>query len=185
MIKDGWADRNSWRCKCFGVSGSCTSKTCWKQLSTFHEIGDRLKKKYNRASKVALSANHVRGKSHLVVQPVQTLVTNSRPGRDLSNSDSSEVKPLGKRDLAYLEKSPSFCRRTKYSAGVSGRLCKNRSSCDDFCCGLGYNVQQYTKRKACNCRMEGEGCCDVKCDICEVNRETYVCKEHNADHNAD
>ena len=108
MIKDGWADRNSWRCKCFVFSGSCTSKTCWKQLSTFHEIGDRLKKKYNRASKVALSANHVRGKSHLVVQPVQNLVTNSRPGSDLSKSDSSnEVKPLGKQYLTYLEKSPS------------------------------------------------------------------------------
>ena len=162
------------KCKCQGVSGSCAAKICWRQLSSFHEIGKKLKKKYSRALKVALSANQVRGQSHLVVQPEANL-GDSRSGRDVT---SSHIIPSpGKRDLAYLEKSPNFCKKTKYSAGMSGRLCKNKKSCDDFCCGLGYNVQTYDKRKACNCRMEGEGCCNVKCDTCIETIETFMCKE--------
>ena len=158
-------------CKCQGVSGSCAAKICWRQLTPFHEIGQKLKKKYNRALKVALSANQARGQSHLVVQPEKNLIE-SRSGRDVT---SSRHPPPGKRNLAYLEKSPNFCKRTKYSAGMSGRLCKNKQSCDDFCCGLGYNVQTYDKRKACNCRIEG--CCDVKCDICMETIETFMCKD--------
>ncbi|EPY84964.1 protein Wnt-9a precursor [Camelus ferus] len=36
-------------CKCHGVSGSCTVRTCWRQLAPFHEVGKRLKHK-GRAS---------------------------------------------------------------------------------------------------------------------------------------
>ena len=36
-------------CKCHGVSGSCATKTCWKQISKFRAVGDYLKKMYKQA----------------------------------------------------------------------------------------------------------------------------------------
>ena len=38
-------------CKCHGVSGSCATKTCWRQISDFRTVGDHLKKMYKQAVK--------------------------------------------------------------------------------------------------------------------------------------
>lgn len=205
VIRDGLQVK----CKCLGVSGSCAVKTCWRQMTTFQQSGTRLKKKYNRAKMVDLSANQVTRESHLVVVRPRDHIeedsnSNSRAVRksQLTNSLShvlgssnsrhstsashtgrnsknrQEVgRKIGKRTLAYLEKSPNFCESNKFSAGMSGRTCRNKQSCDDFCCGLGYNVKWYMKKGPCNCRMLGEdGCCEVKCDTCFTKLEALVCK---------
>lgn len=39
-------------CKCHGVSGSCTVRTCWRTLPSFRQVGDALMKKYYRARPV-------------------------------------------------------------------------------------------------------------------------------------
>ena len=39
-------------CKCHGVSGSCTMKTCWMRLPTFRVVGDNLKSKFDSAARV-------------------------------------------------------------------------------------------------------------------------------------
>nr|AGR51128.1 wingless-type MMTV integration site family, member eta [Lethenteron camtschaticum] len=36
-------------CKCHGVSGSCTTRTCWATLPQFREVGSALKRKYDEA----------------------------------------------------------------------------------------------------------------------------------------
>ena len=37
------------KCKCHGVSGSCSRKTCWRKLSDFKTTAQLLRKKYNHA----------------------------------------------------------------------------------------------------------------------------------------
>lgn len=39
-------------CKCHGMSGSCTVKTCWMRLPNFRSIGDNLKDRFDGASRV-------------------------------------------------------------------------------------------------------------------------------------
>ncbi|KAJ1062588.1 hypothetical protein K5549_018665, partial [Capra hircus] len=45
-------ERMKLECKCHGVSGSCTTKTCWTTLPKFREVGHLLKEKYNVAVQV-------------------------------------------------------------------------------------------------------------------------------------
>ena len=40
------------QCKCHGISGSCSIKTCWMKLAAFRKVGDQLKNKFSGASKV-------------------------------------------------------------------------------------------------------------------------------------
>lgn len=47
-------------CKCHGMSGSCTVKTCWMRLPTFRIVGDNLKDRFDGASRVMVS-NSLRG----------------------------------------------------------------------------------------------------------------------------
>jgi len=39
-------------CKCHGVSGSCATQTCWRQISDFKTVGQYLKRSYKKALKV-------------------------------------------------------------------------------------------------------------------------------------
>ena len=39
-------------CKCHGMSGSCTLKTCWVRLPPFRAVGSALKDRFDGASKV-------------------------------------------------------------------------------------------------------------------------------------
>ena len=38
-------------CKCHGLSGSCATQTCWRQISEFREVGNHLKEMYHSAMK--------------------------------------------------------------------------------------------------------------------------------------
>lgn len=42
-------------CKCHGMSGSCTVKTCWMRLPNFRMVGDNLKDRFDGASRVQVS----------------------------------------------------------------------------------------------------------------------------------
>lgn len=42
-------------CKCHGMSGSCTVKTCWMRLPNFRLVGDNLKDRFDGASHVMVS----------------------------------------------------------------------------------------------------------------------------------
>ncbi|MBN3285167.1 WNT7A protein, partial [Polyodon spathula] len=150
-------------CKCHGVSGSCTTKTCWTTLPKFRELGYILKEKYNKA---------------VQVEPVRA-TRNKRPTFLKIKKHPSFLKPMDT-DLVYLERSPNYCEEDPLSGsvGTQGRICnktaQQTSSCDLMCCGRGYNTHQYSRVWQCNCKFLW--CCYVKCNTCSERTEVYTCK---------
>lgn len=69
-------------CKCHGMSGSCTVKTCWMRLNHFRAIGDILKDRFDGASRVMVS-NSVRSSSN-----------NINNGNKGHNTDSNSITVL-------------------------------------------------------------------------------------------
>nr|XP_005898859.1 PREDICTED: protein Wnt-7a [Bos mutus] len=88
-------------CKCHGVSGSCTTKTCWTTLPQFRELGYVLKDKYNEA---------------VHVEPVRAS-RNKRPAFLKIKKPLSYRKPMDT-ELVYIEKSPSYCEEDPATGSV-------------------------------------------------------------------
>lgn len=196
-------------CKCHGVSGSCTVKSCWKRLRSFRLIGDNLKESYEHAQRVSSAHNNIisprsdedsdtdRGvaarmrrkasrETLLLYQDVkQTYNRETKPRKlktrhkhhtnNIIENIFSDKRPPRPSQLVYLEPSPSFCGRSSFSSGTSGRRCGNGyGSCSELCCGRGFNVWTRPVKKACNCLFQW--CCDVKCSVCESEEEVKTCK---------
>ena len=144
-------------CKCHGVSGSCSLKTCWQQLPTFREIGDRLKERYDGGVECKFN----------------------KRGTKLKRKHKKYNKP-SKEDLIYLDESPDYCRANPDtgSIGTVGRECNKGSDgmdgCNLMCCGRGYNTFKKTLVERCNCKFVW--CCHVKCKTCESVKDVHVCK---------
>ncbi|MPC72093.1 Protein Wnt-7b [Portunus trituberculatus] len=151
------------QCKCHGVSGSCTVKTCWKTLPPFTLVGKHLFHKYKKAKSVTVHKSRRRSSLHL------RLMRAKRRGR----------RPR-KSHLVYLEKSPNYCQMNPAvgSLGTAGRSCNRTSSgsggCNLLCCGRGYNTHQYTRTWHCNCKFYW--CCYVQCNTCMEDAEEHTCK---------
>ncbi|XP_029064590.1 protein Wnt-11 isoform X4 [Monodon monoceros] len=186
------------KCKCHGVSGSCSIRTCWKGLQELRDVAADLKTRYLSATKVVHRPMGTR--KHLVP-------------KDL------DIRPVKDSELVYLQSSPDFCMKNekvgshgtqdRARAGVptagpitaaeadSGQerrrepvvttdlLCARKGwqcnktshgsdSCDLMCCGRGYNP--YTDRVVERCHCKYHWCCYVTCRRCERTVERYVCK---------
>src|SRR5579871_3739062 len=96
-------------CKCHGMSGSCTVKTCWMRLPSFREVGNNLKDRFDGASRVINSNQISRQTSSSVTG---TASRNRNRKRSASTTlipyDPSHKVPT-KKDLVYYEHSPDFC----------------------------------------------------------------------------
>uniref|UniRef100_UPI00398E4130 protein Wnt-11-like n=1 Tax=Pristiophorus japonicus TaxID=55135 RepID=UPI00398E4130 len=147
------------KCKCHGVSGSCSVKTCWKGLQDLGNIAQDLKLKYLSATRV-------------VHRPVGTR-------KQLVPKDI-DVRPIRENELVYLQSSPDFCAKNEKlgSNGTQERQCNKTSSgsdsCTLMCCGRGYNP--YTEKVVERCHCKYHWCCYVTCKKCERLVERYVCK---------
>ncbi|CAH1784164.1 unnamed protein product [Owenia fusiformis] len=147
-------------CKCHGVSGSCTIRTCWLAMQTFRKVGDYLKVKYNGATQVGINQD----------------------GNGLIVANRNHKKPT-RSDLVYFEQSPDYCVEDPDtgSLGTAGREC-NRTSmgtdgCDIMCCGRGYDTTTVKKVRKCECKFHW--CCYVKCKECIEMMDVHTCKGPN------
>ena len=186
------------RCKCHGISGSCTVRTCWRQLSTFLNIGNILKDKYENSYKIITYTNHATGKSALseeitlensvgnVVRPtqLQNYISPHKSGRvrkhrkskrDKNTSNDKTIDSFAPRSnlMVHLEDSPTFCDASPFTPGTRGRVC-DRSNCDVMCCGRGYNRRLVMVKRACQCQVHW--CCYVDCKQCTNEEEVFLCK---------
>lgn len=144
-------------CKCHGVSGSCSLRTCWQQLPTFRDVGKRLKERYDGAVEVKFN----------------------KRGTKLIRRNKKFNKPTPE-DLVYFEESPDYCNANPEtgSRGTVGRECSKTSSgmdgCNLLCCGRGYNTFKRKVVERCKCKFKW--CCYVECQTCERIEDVYICK---------
>nr|XP_035980161.1 protein Wnt-9a [Halichoerus grypus] len=150
-------------CKCHGVSGSCTVRTCWRQLAPFHEVGKRLKHKYETALKVGSTTNEATGEAGAISPP---------RGRAAGTGGSDPLPRTP--DLVHLDDSPSFCLASRFSPGTAGRRCHREKNCESICCGRGHNTQSRVVTRPCQCQVRW--CCYVECRQCTQREEVYTCK---------
>ncbi|XP_004519435.1 protein Wnt-4 [Ceratitis capitata] len=143
------------KCKCHGVSGSCSMKTCWKKLSEFNATSTLLRQKYNEAIRKAPNVRTIR--------------------RDVSGSRLKRIKQKRKKQsqyttLYYLETSPTYCSVTK------DRQCLHPDNCATLCCGRGYTTHVFKQVEKCRCRFNNGRCCQLICDYCQRFEDKYYCK---------
>jgi len=115
-------------CKCHGVSGSCTMKTCWHSLPHFREVGKALMRKYRKARSVAAAAVPV-----VVNQRTSGKRSSKRQRLRLRLARSVMEEEPKIMELVYLEQSPNYCDRDfgTGSLGTYGRSC-NRTSVGEY-----------------------------------------------------
>uniref|UniRef100_UPI00358E41BF protein Wnt-2b-like n=1 Tax=Myxine glutinosa TaxID=7769 RepID=UPI00358E41BF len=149
-------------CKCHGVSGSCSLRTCWYALAELRRSGDFLRRRYDGAVRVALNQD---GSGFIVAD--------------------RHFKQPSKSDLVYSEPSPDYCVQDQDvgSLGTDGRVCNKSSrgtdSCEVMCCGRGYDTRRVTRTKQCECKFRW--CCAVRCRECRDTVDVHTCKAAGRD----
>lgn len=144
-------------CKCHGLSGSCSVRTCWKKMPHFRDVGDRLKARFDGAIKVLIG-----NKGDRLIK------------------DGETIKPPTEIDLVYTTDSPSFCKEdlSLGSHGTVGRQCNDTSmgvdGCELLCCGRGARMTKIHIVEHCQCRFLW--CCRVKCKKCKTEMLVHTCE---------
>lgn len=146
-------------CKCHGVSGSCSIKTCWRSLSDFNKIAEKLKNKYG----MAIEVKRKRKKGTHTFVPI-----------------NKKVDSIPTDELVYIQKSPDYCSpdRKMGSIGTQERSCDPESDgpggCDIMCCGRGYDSSDVQIVRRCECKYYW--CCYVKCKTCSEMVRVHRCR---------
>ncbi|KAM7539911.1 hypothetical protein Aperf_G00000024281 [Anoplocephala perfoliata] len=143
-------------CKCHGMSGSCSLRTCWTQLSPFPRVGQRLQERYESAIKVKFN----------------------RRGTQLRRANR-HLRQITSDHLIYLEESPNFCAVNPLTGQMmtSGRECllQGHSSerCSHLCCGRGHRT--FTREVPERCYCQFHWCCSIECQTCIRKEEVHIC----------
>lgn len=94
-------------CKCHGVSGSCSVKTCWKAVSDMQSIGTALSNIYNMAVEVKLQPQQNSGR-HQNRSRDRKLVPAKHTGRSSFGDD----------ELIFYTQSPDYCLPDEHLGSV-------------------------------------------------------------------
>uniref|UniRef100_T1D117 Protein Wnt n=1 Tax=Dendrocoelum lacteum TaxID=27895 RepID=T1D117_9PLAT len=143
-------------CKCHGVSGSCSLRSCWKQLPPFIQIGHHITQKYDMAKRVKFN----------------------RRGTRLRKISGRPIQPAAN-ELIYSEKSPDYCELSKVQPGfiTSGRECrldrKGVERCELLCCNRSYRTYTREVHEKCHCKFIW--CCKIQCQVCIRLEQVHVC----------
>ncbi|KAI6187171.1 Protein Wnt [Aphelenchoides besseyi] len=158
------------KCKCHGVSGSCTVQSCWKVASEIPELVSVLHQKYRRAARVRLESN-----ATTLVLDNQNETSIARPQRSL-NSEVARVVAPSVAQLVFKVQSPNLCDPDPLTGRPLsvGRECSKPNDCHRLCCGRGFVRIREAFRETCNCRFVY--CCRVECDECEKEVERFYCR---------
>lgn len=155
------ADSITTACKCHGVSGSCSLKTCWKSLADMRTVGATLLRSYMSAVEVE---NRKVGKSKVrKLVPVLNVRSNFTDA-----------------ELIYYNKSPDYClpEASLGSIGTRGRECQKdhegSAGCKSMCCGRGFTSEIVDIQYRCDCKYYW--CCYVKCKTCTKTVEISRCR---------
>ncbi|XP_063702334.1 protein wingless [Culicoides brevitarsis] len=192
-------------CKCHGMSGSCTIKTCWMRLPSFRVVGDNLKEKFDGASRVMISNSHkpnaensinsarsnsmkteknVASSPNSVSNNLVSVKGNSHQKK--INRYSFQLKPFNPdhkapatKDLVYLEPSPGFCEKNPRLGiqGTHGRMCNDTSIGVDGCDLMCCGRGYMTKEIVVveRCACTFHWCCEVKCKLCKTKKTIHTC----------
>ena len=175
-------------CKCHGVSGSCATQTCWRQIGDFKNVGKYLKKQYKNAAKVDFSNGMLKQLESVGSNEVE-MRSNSISSRDRRTSGTTEEAKIKKRNLVFLQPSPDYCRLNPRMGhkGVVGRTCevdpnsKDQTEqirkCTNLCnsCGLHAKKQVVDVISSCNCKFEW--CCRISCQTCHKKKIMITCTQ--------
>ena len=153
------------------MTGSCTLRTCWKQLSDFRDIGALLKNKYRKAKQVK--------NTHFISQTS-------------NKARHQRFTKISKRDLVFVDRSPNYCYSDNSVGflGTIGRECTRlqrgldrksmkkweRNSCRRLCRKCGYKVGSFIIKETFDCDCKFKWCCTVHCKQCQRNVTKYFCK---------
>ncbi|XP_067928150.1 protein Wnt-1-like [Watersipora subatra] len=193
------------QCKCHGMSGSCTMRTCWMRMPSFRQVGELLKEKFDGASKVyagndwdsgankvssnsnrpsrssngrSVSSNRIR--DNALAKPENHAKKSKKNKFNFIPVDESHKTPTRK-DMVYFEDSPDFCSSSsenKYNfGGTSGREC-NETSLGIDGCSLMCCQRGYRTEKyiaQTRCSCIFKWCCEVECQVCPEERVRHIC----------
>lgn len=168
-------------CKCHGVSGACSMRTCWRAMHDMRVISGFLRRKFDGAIPVKPSFGGGRLELLNFDNGYQMYYNNRM--EDSTAVQRKQRRPT-KSTLVYLHKSPNYCvlNSDVGVTGTGGRECNNTStgsdSCAILCCGSGYDTFSVTMTHKCKCKFYW--CCKVKCKLCTGVVEKHRCKASRA-----
>ena len=183
-------------CKCHGVSGSCTTKTCWKQVANLRVVGAKIRDFYTIAREVktrrrarSRESNNERRDGKAVERQLRALHGRTRlrddelvyftssPDYCLPDSTSGSLGTVGRFDTSTLSLSHFPAVTHKYVC-FHFRECKKNEpgsmGCQSMCCGRGFTSQIVTQQYRCDCKYYW--CCYVKCKTCTKQVEINRCR---------
>ncbi|BES91947.1 Hypothetical protein NTJ_04755 [Nesidiocoris tenuis] len=130
-------------CKCHGVSGSCTTRTCWRRVEPFAKIGEKLKHRFARALRI-----QVNSPKHATNLP-DSLLAFVEDSPDYCKANATTGWP-----------------------GTGGRECSRggdkgeKRSCKELCRACGHQVRRRHVKESWHCNCTFRWCCKVECSTC-------------------